>query len=224
MAGLVREHSFLTSLFLTEIYEYQREVVSLQEGVEKRMAENYEITQAVSIGDREVVMGVDKTNAMPYFCAFYSCNVIFESYSDGIMSDDYVEIVELFAERVRKQCEKVRAEQERITVPREPVTEDMCLPLAYDDSLAGKVVAIRKDALKPEYRSAPYQLVYVTGGNGARGKALGSACFCTNLYSGERGRWERRDIQGEVKPECLPDWAKARAERIQKKEQDREGR
>lgn len=34
---------------------------------EKRMAENYEITQAVYIGDREVVMGMDETNAMPYF-------------------------------------------------------------------------------------------------------------------------------------------------------------
>lgn len=196
----------------------------MQDHVQKRMAENYEITQAVSIGDREVVMGVDKTNAMPYLCAFYSRNDIFESYSDGIISDDYVEIVELFAERVRGQCEKVREEQKKVTVPKEPVTADMCLPLAYDDSLVGKVVAIRKDALKPEYQSAPYQLVYVTGGNGARGKALGSACFCTNLYSGKSSRWERQDIQGEVKAECLPDWAKARAEKIQKKEHDREER
>lgn len=196
----------------------------MQDHVQKRMAENYEITQAVSIGDREVVMGVDKTNAMPYFCAFYSRNDIFESYSDGIISNDYVEIVELFAERVRGQCEKVREEQKKVTAPKEPVTADMCLPLAYDDSLVGKVVAIRKDALKLEYQSAPYQLVYVTGGNGARGKTHGSACFCTNLYSGKWGRWERQDIQGEVKPECLPDWAKARAEKIQKKEQDREER
>ena len=40
---------------------------------EKRMAENYEITQAVYIGDKEEVMGMDETKAMPYFCAFYSC-------------------------------------------------------------------------------------------------------------------------------------------------------
>lgn len=191
---------------------------------EKRMAENYEITQAVHIGDKEVVMGVDETNAMPYFCAFYEKNDIFGSYSECLISDDFVETVELFAERVRGQCEKVREEQEKISVPGEPVTADMCMSLAYDTSLEGKVAAIRKDALRPEYRSAPYQLVYVTGGNGARGKALGSACFCINLYSGKRVRWERRDFQGEVKPECLPDWAKARAEKIQKKEQDREER
>lgn len=191
---------------------------------EKRMADNYEITQAVPIGDKEVVMGVDETKAMPYFCAFYNKNELFDSYSECIVSDDYVEIVELFAERVKEQCEKVREEQEKITVPREPITTDMCLSLAYDTSLVGKVAAVRLDALKPEYRSAPDQLVYVTGGNGARGKARGSACICTNLYSGKSSRWERQDMQGEVKPECLPDWAKARAEKIQKKEQDREVR
>lgn len=188
---------------------------------EKRMAENYEITQSVRIGDREVAMGVDETNAMPYFCAFYSSNEIYGSYSDCMISDDYVEIVELFAERVRQQCEKVREEQEKVTVPREPVTEDMCLPLAPDTSLAGKVAAIRDISLRPEYRTAPYQLVYVTGGHGALGKARGSACFCRNLYSGKTGRWERQDMQGEVKPECLPDWAKERAEKIRKNEKDR---
>lgn len=191
---------------------------------EKRMADNYEITQAVPIGDKEVVMGVDETNAMPYFCACYSENEIGGFYSDGMVSDDYVEIVGIFSERVREQCEKVREEQEKITVPREPITADMCLSLAYDTSLVGKVAAVRLDALKPEYRSAPDQLVYVTGGNGARGKARGSACICTNLYSGKSSRWERQDMQGEVRPEFLPEWAKARAEKIQEKGLDREVR
>lgn len=84
--------------------------------------------------------------------------------------------------------------------------------------------AVQKDALRPEYRSALNQLVYVTGGNGARAKARGSACFCMNLYDGKQSRWERYDFQGEVKPECLPDWAKAQAEKIRKKQQDREER
>ena len=104
---------------------------------EKRMAENYEITQVVQIGHKEVVMGMDETNAMPYFCAIYSENEICGSYSGCMVSDDYVEIVEIFAERVREQCEKVREEQEKITVPREPITADMCLSLAYDTSPVG---------------------------------------------------------------------------------------
>ena len=49
---------------------------------EKRTAENYEITQAVRIGGKEVVFGVDETNVEPYFCAFYTANELFYEYSD----------------------------------------------------------------------------------------------------------------------------------------------
>ena len=191
---------------------------------EKRMADNYEITQAVYIGDKEVVMGMDQANAMPYFCAYFSENEIGGSYCDCLVSDDYVEIVEIFAERVNEQCKRVRQEQEKRKECGGIMTEEMCLPLTYDTTLTGKIAVVKKEALRPEYRSASYQLVYVTGGNGARGKARGNACFGTNLYDGERHKWARGAFYGEVKPEFLPDWAKERAEKIQKKEQDREGR
>lgn len=184
----------------------------------KRMVESYEITNGIPIGDKEVVLGMDEKNEMPYLCAFYTSNDIFGSYTDCMVSDDYVEIVELFAERVKAQCVKVREERAKVTVPRELITADMCLPLKGSDSLEGKVAAVRADSIRPEYRSAEHQLILVTGGNGARGDARGNACFCTNLYSGERSRWERYDIQGKVKPECLPEWAKERLAEIQKQE------
>ncbi|MGC4019983.1 MAG: hypothetical protein QM793_12660 [Muricomes sp.] len=44
----------------------------MNEEQEKRMAQSYEITQAISIGDKEVVFGVDERKEMPYFCAFYA--------------------------------------------------------------------------------------------------------------------------------------------------------
>lgn len=196
----------------------------MQESIEKRMAENYEITHAICIGDREVVMGVDKTDPMPYLCAFFSMKGLCGSYKECMVSDDYLEIVRMFAERVKEQCERVWEEQARITVPMDVVTEDMCLPLNSGTELLGKVAAIREDVLRPEYRAAPYQLVYVTSGNGALGNARGNACFCTSLYDGKRSRWERDDIQGEVRPECLPDWAKEQTEKIRKNRQEREGR
>ncbi len=192
--------------------------------LEKRMADHYEIIQSVWIGDKEVVMGVDMTNAMPYFCAFYTCNEIFDSYDNCMVSDDYVEMLELFAERVSGQCQKLREEQERITVPKETITADMCQQVASDANMVGNVMAIRADALRPEYRLAPYQLVLVTGGNGARANARGRACFCKNLYDGEGQKCVRSDFYGEVKPEHLPDWARERLEKMRKKEQDREVR
>lgn len=185
---------------------------------EKRMVENYEITQEIKIGDREVVFGVDEKAEMPYLCAFYASNSIFESYQECMVGDDYVEIMELFADRVKAQCVKVHGEQEKVTVPREKITADKCIPTFQCGDITGKVMAVKPEALRPEYRSAEHQLILVTGGNGARERSFGSACYCITLYSGEHGRWERYDLAGEVKPECLPEWAKGRLAEIQKQE------
>lgn len=188
----------------------------MHEQEEQRIVEGYEIVQAIRIGDKEVVFGVNEKAEMPYFCSFYTSNTIFESYEESMVSDDYVELMELFADRVKAQCVKVREEQAKVTVPRVRITAQMCSPVSED--MTGKVMAVRAERLRPEYRSAEHQLVYVTGGNGARMKAFGTACYCTALYSGERERWERYDFQGEVKPECLPQWAKERAAEIEKQE------
>lgn len=194
----------------------------MNEEQEKRIAESYEITQGIRIGDKEVVFGVDEKKEMPYFCAFYASNNIFGSYSECMISDDYVELMELFAERVQEQCKKIRDEQQKVTVSRELITAEMCFKDNRDESIVGKVAAVKAEILKPEYRSADYQLIYVTGGNGASGNSRGNACYYTTLYSGERGRWERYDILGEVKPECLPQWAKERLVGIQKQEMETE--
>jgi hypothetical protein len=39
----------------------------MNKDTEKRMAGNYEITLAVPIGGKEVVLGVDEANVDPYF-------------------------------------------------------------------------------------------------------------------------------------------------------------
>lgn len=197
---------------------------------EKRMAGNYEITQTLRIGDREVVFGVDPTSDQPYFCALYQ--KIFEiiqyreRYEECFVSDNFVEVAEQFAEYVHQQCQKVREEWAKVTVPRVRITEEMCIPHDYGQDINGKVVAIKPSALRPEYRSADHQLVLVDGGSGAGANSYGTTCFCVNLYTGESVRWRRYDVLGEVKPECLPDWAAAHAAEIgqqaeQKKTQSR---
>ena len=188
---------------------------------EKRMVENYEITQGIRIGDKQVVFGGDEKNEMPYLCAFYTSNGILESYQECMVGDDYVEIMELFADRVKTQCVKVHGEQEKVTVPREKITADKCIPTFQCGDITGRVMAVKPEAIRPEYRSAEHQLIYVTGGNGAGERSFGSACYCITLYSGEHGRWERYDLAGEVKPECLPEWAKEKFAEIQKQEMEK---
>lgn len=185
--------------------------------VKKRMVENYEIIQGIRIGDREVVFGVDERAEMPYFCAFCSLDGIFETYHECMVSEDYVEMTELFADRVKAQCVKVHEQQSKVAVTRGKVAEEICRPLSQCGDIVGKVMVVRAEALRPEYRSVEHQLIYVTGGNGARENSLGTACYCITLYSGERGRWERYELLGEVRTECMPEWAEERLNEIRKK-------
>lgn len=186
---------------------------------EKRMANDYEITQAIHVGDKEVVFGVDDKNEfdLKYLCAYYQSNDIVGQYSDCLVSTDYVEIIKIFANRVAEQCDKVHAEQEKVSVPLEMITAEQCIPDSYDKSIDGKVVVIRPDVLRREYQTADRQLWLCTGGFGAAANSRGSACFCTNLYSGKETRWERRDVMGEMK--TLPDWAKEKLLAMQSKRQ-----
>ena len=195
---------------------------------EKRMAENYEIIATFPIGDKEVVFGRDLNCDKPYFCGLYSKENIIcytrERYEDCFVSDNYIDIMELFAERIKKQCQQVREMWAEVMVPHEPITPEMCYKNDYKVSIKGKIVAIKQSVFRPEFQSADRQLFYITGGSGAVADSRGSACFGVNLYSGLELRWERYDVQGEVKPECLPEWAKERAVTVAKEQAEKEKR
>ena len=80
----------------------------------------------------------------------------------------------------------------------------------YDESpdYTHKVVAIRPDALKDEYKTPKSQLFYAKFGNGCRAESLGRKVFGQHLDNGEEGCYLRTEILGVVKLELLPDWAK----------------
>ncbi len=73
----------------------------MREKEQKRMVESYEITQAIRIGDREVLFGVDEKQELPYFCGFYRSNELVGEYSECLAGDDYVEMEEMIVDRVK---------------------------------------------------------------------------------------------------------------------------
>lgn len=197
---------------------------------EKRMAGDYEIFQATGIGGEEIVMG-ESPNAKPkerYMCAYCTMNELFAQYSGVMVSDDYGEILELFSERVREATEKLREElsqPEREGIDDQPVKNTGFIPIESEDDLKGKVIVIREDVLKREYRRATRQYQLCTGGFGASPNSRGSACFCTNIYSGKDWRFERQDVLGIVSEKQMPDWVKARLSRLEKeRKSDRDAR
>jgi len=47
----------------------------------------------------------------------------------------------------------------------------------------------------------------ITGGNGALPNPIGTKVYYKRLSDGHEGYVRRHEILGEVKPECMPDWA-----------------
>ena len=183
------------------------------DSTEKRMAGDYEVIQAVHIGDREVVLGENPQDetGMKYMCAFCRQNALFAEYSEVMASDDFPEIVELFGQRVAEQAQKTHIElnKPRIQgIDDRPITAEGCTPISHEDDLHGKIVVIKPEVLRREYRRATRQLKLCMGGFGASPHSRGSACYCVDLYTGKESRYERMDVLGTIQPEDLPDWAK----------------
>jgi len=151
---------------------------------EKRMAGCWEILCALHIRDKEVVVGENLTdpNEARYMCAYCEANDLFRRYGECMTNDDYLEIMELYTERISGQIEAVKAEIAERQLPDMTITADQCHKNDLSKNIVSKIVAIRADVLRREYRSADHQLVLVNDGFGATANARGSAVFETNLY------------------------------------------
>ena len=196
---------------------------------EKRMAGDYEIIQSVHIGDREIVVGENQadTDGLPYLVAYYESNAIIGRYYDAVGSDDFPEIMEIYGQRIMEQAQKTR---EELSTPKmqgidnSPITAEGCTPISYDDDLNGKVIVIKPEVLRPEYRRATSQLKLCTGGFGAYPRSRGSAVFCTEIYTGRQSRFERRDILGILEPENQPKWVQHYLLILQQAEKQKNGK
>jgi hypothetical protein len=180
---------------------------------EKRMVGDYEVIQAFQFGDREVVLG-ENLNAPPgelFLCAYAQRNDLFVQYFDAVVSDSYVEIAKLYVDRVVQQTDKTIAEMQYPHlegVDRSIIAKEDCEPVYYENDLRDKIVVIKPEVLRREYRQGPYQLRLCTGGFGASSKSRGNACFCRDLLTGKTSRFERLDIAGIMPMDKLPTWAK----------------
>ena len=101
------------------------------------------------------------------------------------------------------------------------MTSNDCTPISHSDSIEGKIVVIKSDVLRREYQMPTHQIKLCTGGFGSHPNSRGSACYCTDLYSGESSRFERYDILGTIPEDKLPDWAKKGLADIRSKQSEK---
>ncbi len=191
---------------------------------EKRMVDSFEIIHSLRIGAREVVVGVSPEQE--FMCCFCTQDGMREYYTEAMASHDYLEIMELYTNRLKGQVEAAQAQRKTLHIPLDMLGQEQCFPLRDSDDITGKVVAVKPCSLRYEYRRADCQLILVTNGSGARGYSRGTSVYGVNVFTGRRdGRWARLDILGEVRPECLPQWAKDRLPVIKRERAlEREGR
>lgn len=185
---------------------------------EKRIVEGYEITQTFEIGKAEIVLG-EKPNApdnMNYLIANCENNGIFTRYNDVLIGDDFAELAKIFAERIATEADRVMEENAKISVDKTPLAAKDCELVDYSQSIKDKVVVINADVFKPEYRMSVNQIYLCTGGFGSSGNSRGTACFCTNLYTGESAQFKRQDVIGTLEKDKLSDWAKEGLEKVLK--------
>lgn len=181
---------------------------------------NYIVLQTMNIGHKEIVL-CENEMAEPeerYLCCYVEKNAIFERYQDAVVGDDFAELVEEYGTRIVEAAKEIIQETAKVNNEigsNGEITVEKCKPLSCDDTLVNKVVVIRGDVLRPEFRNASHQLMLCTGGFGAEPHSRGRTCFCTNLYDDKQASYYRSDILGTIEKEILPSWAKIGLERVQ---------
>lgn len=178
---------------------------------EKEVIAGYTVRISLWIGNKRLIYARSDNpqESHPYMKCICTQNGLLTEYTDALCSDRYEEVMKRFAENIRTEAVRLEAEKSAKGDAVAPCFgKDDVEPAPYDRSIKGRVVALKPDALDDSYRDLSGQLYYVTGGFGAEANSRGSACYCTNLYSGVACRIERPCVLGIVPEEKLPDFAK----------------
>jgi hypothetical protein len=183
---------------------------------DKRYVTGLEVQFEMYLGDREVLLLLDPNSAeMPYLVGYCTMNGLgLEELTELVGGNDYLEATEEFLSRVQGQIEQVRTDRTRSAEPQEAFCKEYCLPGGLEQDLNGRVVVLKPEMLRPEYRNIAHQLLLVHGGFGAAPNARGTAVFATNVFSGEKRDCRRHQVAGILNPAFAPEWVKPGVEKI----------
>jgi len=183
-------------------------------------AGNFDITNEVRFGGKTLVLGFNPNeNAkLPYMTCFKETNLVHDVvFTDVFVSDDYLEVMDMFSERLRNAVRHVRGARNKRNVPFSTLTAAHCLPDELRENLTGKLIVIAPSSLAPEYRTSDFQLGFAVSdsecGHGAECRKI----LFRELFSGKTAEWSFKDILGVTNPEKLPAWAKKKLKNYRKR-------
>ncbi len=207
-------------------YDYEDDYDDKKPKEAKEVIEGYTVQTSVSIGSKRIIYAKDETETMemPYMKCIAVSNSLFTRYENAVISDSFEDIMKLFADDVKAEAVIIETENRARRASELPAFTASELIRDNDECIEGKVVAIDPRYLFDGYKSLPYQLFYITGGNGSRADHYGNACFCNQLYTGKETRIERYEVLGIVPEDKLPDFAKKTLEKIKENEKNEKTR
>lgn len=187
-----------------------------------RKFDNYMVLTSFRIGEYEIALCEDPNapTGEKYLCGYVENNGVFERLNDCLVSESFADIATCYGERIAKKAEEVQKELEHVE---QNVGDDSeisvknCMPISYEDRIEGKIIVLRGDILRAEYKRASNQLLLCTGGFGAQSNPRGRTCFATRLYDAKQTQYRREDILGTMPEDKLPEWAKNGLEAIRQK-------
>ena len=182
----------------------------------ERVIEGFEEKHCVEIAGKYIVLAENPAAAEPYLvCNIQYSNMfgvaMIEERHDAAVTDNYLEAMREFVNRVDGFLKTLETEQRSTGLPFQALTAaGHCLPGSQSADFNGKLIIVKASALKPECRTATSQYMRCSHGNGARPGSLGTSVFGTELFSGKSVCYQRYQIEGVADLEKLPEWAKSK--------------
>ena len=88
-----------------------------------------------------------------------------------------------------------------------------------NQDFTGKIVVLRADYFKDQYKTPDFQLFLAEAGFGCSPTATGTKVYGRFLKDGEKTHFRRGDIIGVLKEELIPQWAAEKVAQIYQQEQ-----
>ena len=188
---------------------------------EKEVLNGYVIDSDIWIGHKRICFGIaqDHKAEYPYMMCVYDSEGYFMPVCDKLHCfDNFPEALLAYASKI-SECAKEQEERRAAIVGVDDpacLKEEDVIAVSWEESIKGKVVAVKEHSLAHGFRDIAHQLYYVNSGFGVEPKSRGRACHGWNLYTGEKCRIERPNVMGIVPREKYPDFAKKTLEKVQR--------
>ena len=95
-----------------------------------------------------------------------------------------------------------------------PVGTEVTIPKSNEDSYENRLLILKPESLKEEFRHAEFQYFLARAGFGCAPSKLGTKVFGEFLCDGEKASFRRYDFLGIADENKLPDWAKQKLQNM----------